>query len=296
MSVICSVLATATPLVDTHLRKAVEAALPVKTPAKILWEGHAAEWALPDTVDAPGLCAALRSQFAALPIDINVFAPAGLRRKKLLLCDMDATIVAGETLDELAVYAGLGEKVAAITARAMNGDISFHDALRERVGLLGGLPAETIEKVLAGMHYIPGAKALIATMKAHGVKTALVSGGFRNFTKVVREQLGFDHDFGNVLHVADGKLTGTVEEPIQDRFTKQKVLHELCGIYDFSQLDTAAVGDGANDVLMLETAGLGVAFQPKPALARQVSIHIIHSDLRALLFLQGYHYSDIKHI
>lgn len=298
MSLICSVIATASPLVSPEVIKKIQANLPPEAIISeiTLAEGHACEWQLHDSADAVGLRAFLRSRFADLAADINVFEATEPRRKKLLLSDMDATIVVGETLDELAAYADLGERVAAITARAMNGEISFHEALRERVGLLKGLPSSAIETVLAGMQLMPGAKTLLATLRVHGVKTALVSGGFKNFTHVVREKLGFDHDFGNVLQVANGLLTGTVEEPIQDKHTKQKVLHDLCERYDFSLLESAAVGDGANDMLMIGASGLGVGFQPKPALARQIDIHIDHSDLSALLYLQGYDKSDITHL
>ncbi len=221
-----------------------------------------------------------RLDFAALP--------AESRRKKLLVADMDSTIVAGEMLDELADFAGVKERVAAITARAMNGEIEYWDSLRERVALLAGLGADTLEKTFARARLNPGAAALVATMRAHGAYTFLVSSGFRYFTRRIARLAGFDADLGNDIEIADGKLTGRVIEPILDKEVKRRALNETAGRLGLALSETLAVGDGANDLSMIQDAGLGVAFHPKPAVAAQAPVVIRHADLTALLYLQGY--------
>jgi phosphoserine phosphatase len=217
-----------------------------------------------------------------------IATPAEGRRKRMLIADMDSTIVTGETLDELAAYAGLGEKIAAITARAMNGELDFKDALRERVGMLKGLKLDALERTWARIRLTPGALELVATMKAHGAYTTLVSGGFTFFTSRVAALVGFDMNRSNTL-LDDGiALSGQVAEPILDQSAKLATLHELAGRLSLPLSATLATGDGANDLGMLLAAGLGVAFHAKPIVAAAARARVDHANLRALLFAQGY--------
>jgi phosphoserine phosphatase len=226
-------------------------------------------------------------------VDTIVQATAG-RRKRLLIADMDSTIITGETLDELAAFAGLGDKIAAITARAMNGELDFKDALRERVAMLKGLPLDTLEQTWRRLRFTPGARELVATMRANGAFTVLVSGGFTFFTGRVASELGFDLHRSNVLLDDSLALLGTVAEPILDRTAKGAALHELAGQHGLPLSATLAVGDGANDLDMLDAAGLGVAFRAKPIVAAAARVRVDHADLRALLFAQGYRADEIK--
>ena len=220
--------------------------------------------------------------------------PAEARRKKLLVADMDSTIINCECLDELADMAGLKDKVSAITERAMRGEIEFAGALRERVGLLKGLPLEALDRVWRErVRLNPGAKELVATMKAEGAYTLLVSGGFTFFTARVAEAAGFDEHQSNVL-IDDGKaLTGEVREPILGREAKLAALESAVEKLGISYDDVLAVGDGANDLAMIQRAGLGVAYHAKPVVAAAAGASIAHNDLRALLYLQGYRDSEI---
>ena len=218
-----------------------------------------------------------------------IVQPLEGRRKKMLLADMDSTLIQQECIDELAAEAGVGDHVAAITARAMNGEIDFNDALRERVGLLTGLDETIIGKVLnERITYMPGGKALVSTMKANGAYAALVSGGFTAFSGAVGAHLGFDEHRSNTLLVENGKLTGQVADPILGRDAKVSALHEITQRLDLTAKDVIAVGDGANDLGMLGLAGSGVALHAKPTVAAQCDIRINHGDLTALLYLQGY--------
>ena len=267
--------------------------------------GHAISTEDPDWL-APGIAcdiafegpdittieAAVRARLGDAPVDV-VIQPALGRRKKLLIADMDSTIIQGESLDDLAVIAGVGEKVAAITARAMNGEIDFKGALRERVGLLAGLPEANLDAAYEEVKLTPGADALVRTMRAHGAFTALVSGGFGFFTGRVRQQLGFDHDEANDLEIADGRLTGQVIEPILNRDGKAAALVRMCRERGLPPADALAVGDGANDLTMIQRAGLGIAFHAKPAVRKAAPARIDHADLTALLYLQGYRQLDI---
>ncbi|WP_172297800.1 phosphoserine phosphatase SerB [Pseudoruegeria sp. HB172150] len=224
----------------------------------------------------------------ALGVDLNVLPAVG-RRKKMLLADMDSTLIQQECVDELAEEAGVGERVADITARAMNGELEFEAALRERVGLLKDLPVAVIGKVLAErITYTPGGKALVATMKANGAFAILVSGGFTAFTEDVAATLGFDKHRANTLLVENGKLTGEVAEPILGRDAKIASLREQAQRLQMAETDVVAVGDGANDLGMLGLAGLGVALHAKPSVQEQCDIRVNHGDLSALLYLQGY--------
>jgi len=213
---------------------------------------------------------------------------ADQRRKRLLIADMDSTIITGETLDELAAYADLGEKIAAITARAMNGELDFKAALRERVGMLRGLGVGALEQTWRGIRLTPGALELVATMKSNGAVTALVSGGFTFFTSRVAALVGFDLHRANELLDDGTALLGRVREPILDRSAKLATLRELTARHGLTAMDTMAVGDGANDLDMLLAAGLGVAFHAKAIVAAAARARVDHGNLRALLFAQGY--------
>jgi phosphoserine phosphatase len=219
--------------------------------------------------------------------------PAADRRKRLLIADMDSTMIGQECVDELAAVAGVGDRVAAITERAMAGEIGFAGALRERVALLAGLPEAAIALVLRDrIRATPGAATLVATMRAHGAHTALVSGGFTAFTGPVAAQLGFDEHRANRLMVAAGHLTGRVAEPVLGREAKRAALDDIAARLGIAAADVLAVGDGANDLDMIGAAGLGVAYRAKPAVAARADARIDHGDLTALLFLQGYRRDD----
>ena len=218
--------------------------------------------------------------------------PARDRRKRLLIADMDSTMIVGETLDELAAEAGIGERVAAITARAMNGELDFEAAVRERVGLLAGLPVAAAGTVLARLRPMPGARAAVATMRASGAHCMLVSGGFTLFAEPVGARLGFDEVQANRLEVRDGRLTGRVLEPILGRDAKLRALEERRTALGLSPHQTLAVGDGANDLAMLGAAGLGVAFRAKPTVAAEARVRVDRAGLDALLYLQGYTRAD----
>ena len=222
-----------------------------------------------------------------------IVQPAEGRRKKMLLADMDSTMIGQECIDELADMAGVGPRVAEITKRAMNGELDFEGALIERVGLLKGLPEAVIDKVLAErITFTPGGRELIATMKANGGYAALVSGGFTAFTTAVARELGFDEHRANTLLAEDGTLTGNVASPILGREAKIAALEEITARLGLSHADVMAVGDGANDLGMLNLAGAGVALHAKPAVAAQCDIRINHGDLTALLYIQGYTVED----
>jgi phosphoserine phosphatase len=224
-------------------------------------------------------------------LDGVVVAAAG-RRKKLLVADMESTMIKNEMLDELADFLGLREKIAGITARAMNGEIDFAAALEERVGLLKGLPITRLDEAARRIRYAPGGATVVATMKKHGAYCALVSGGFTHFTALVRRALGFDLDAANVLKNDGRTLSGTVERPILGKEAKLATLERLGAERGLPIAETLCVGDGANDLPMLKAAGLGVAFHAKPVVAAQVQARIDHGDLTALLYLQGYRRSD----
>ncbi|WLR98248.1 phosphoserine phosphatase SerB [Shinella sumterensis] len=257
-----------------------------------LADGIACDIALRDDSDIEAASAALRTVIGDAPVDLAVQA-AETRRKKLLIADMDSTMIGQECIDELAAEVGLKEKVAAITARAMNGEIAFEPALRERVALLKGLPVSVIDEVIEKrITLTPGGRELIATMKAKGYYTALVSGGFTVFTSRIAATLGFHENRANNLLDADGRLTGEVAEPILGKQAKVDALNEIAARLGISPEEAMAVGDGANDLGMLHLSGAGVALHAKPAVAAEAKIRIDHGDLTALLYLQGYRKSD----
>jgi phosphoserine phosphatase len=230
----------------------------------------------------------LRKKLGYLPVDINVVSAAN-RRKRLLIADMDSTMIEQECIDELGVVAGVGDKIKAITARAMRGEIDFADALRERVGLMAGLDASVIDKIVhEHLTLMPGGKTLVATMKAHGAYTALVSGGFRQFTSRVATLVGFDTNEANDLIIENGKLAGRVGEPVLGKEAKVQALHRISSAHGLTVADAIAVGDGANDIPMLQAAGMGVALHAKPKVREAAPCCINHGDLTALLYLQGY--------
>lgn len=230
----------------------------------------------------------VKHAFSTMPIDI-VSQPANKRRKKLLIADMDSTLIGQECIDELADYAGLKPKVAAITERAMRGEIEFEPALRERVALLKGLEETVLQSVFdERITLMPGARTLARTMSANGATTVIVSGGFTFFTQRVAQAAGFHQSHANVLEISDGKLSGTVKKPILGQQTKLDALRSYRDKLSLDHTETLAVGDGANDLAMITEAGLGVAFRAKPIVAEKASASITHGDLTALLFAQGY--------
>ena len=238
--------------------------------------------ARPDTVD--GVWADLQN----MSVDL-VVQPAEGRKKKMLLADMDSTMIQQECIDELADEAGVGARVKDITARAMNGELDFEGALTERVGLLKGLPETVIDEVLGNrITLTPGGEALVATMRANGAYAALVSGGFTSFTSRIAERLGFDENRANTLLAENGQLTGEVGRPILGKEAKVTALEEITARLGIRDADVLAVGDGANDLGMLTRAGTGVALHAKPSVAAQCDIRVNFGDLTALLYLQGY--------
>ncbi len=226
---------------------------------------------------------------ALTPDRIDVFCSAEIeRKKKLILADMDSTIVTTETLDELAGHAGIKDKIAAITARAMNGELNFEDALRERVGLLKGLPASTLKTTLAETELCAGAETLIRTMRANGAVCILVSGGFTFFTSAIAGKVGFTQHHGNTLNMDGDRLAGTVADPILDKTAKLNYLYHYRRHLQLADDQTMAVGDGANDMPMLQEAGLGMAYRPKGILKENMHNCVFYADLTALLYAQGY--------
>ncbi|MBU6299032.1 MAG: phosphoserine phosphatase SerB [Alphaproteobacteria bacterium] len=262
-----------------------------QVPLTWLSDDHAFE--VPIAGDPAKALAEAHARASLLAADINVVPVEG-RRKKLLIADMDSTIISCECLDELADMAGLKAKVSAITERAMRGEIEFAGALRERVALLKGLSLEALERVWRErVRLNPGAQELVATMKAHGAKTLLVSGGFTFFSSRVAEAAGFDEHQSNVLF-DDGKaLTGEVRDPILGKEAKLAALERALQRHELQPDDVLAVGDGANDLAMIQRAGLGVAYHAKPVVAAAAGASINHNDLTALLYLQGYREDEI---
>lgn len=247
---------------------------------------------LPAGSETDKATAGLRAALAGQPVDVIV-QDAENRRKKILIADMDSTMIDQECIDELADEVGLKDHVAAITARAMNGEIAFEPALRERVALLKNLDLAVIDKIIANrLTLASGARALVQTMRADGAWAILVSGGFDIFTNRIAAMLGFHENRANRLIEADGQLDGTVAEPILGRAAKAEALLEISARLGLTPADAIAVGDGANDLDMIRLAGTGVALHAKPSVAAQARVRIDHSDLTALLYLQGYSRKD----
>ncbi len=238
-------------------------------------------------------CTLIAEALEGAPVDA-LCVKSRSRRKAVLVADMDSTIVTSETLDEIAMEAGIGEEVAAITQRSMTGEIDFAHALRERVALIKGLDLAALERAWRRIEFTPGAHEVVATMRANGATTALVSGGFTYFTGRVAAELGFDIHYANQL-LDDGlHLTGRVAEPILDRDAKCAILHKVAAGRGVRLAATMAVGDGANDLAMLADAGMGIAFHAKPIVTAHASLRVFHADLRALLFVQGYSASTFR--
>jgi len=228
-----------------------------------------------------------RPAVALAGVDVN-FVPSDNRAKKLLIADMDSTVIPVECIDELADFAGVKVKIGEITERAMNGEIGFEESLEARVALLAGLAESALARTYKERISLnPGARLMVETMNAHGAYTALVSGGFTYFTQKVAAEAGFQHNRANTLNMANGGLDGTVGKPILGREAKLEAMDELCAARGIVRADVIAVGDGANDLAMIEAAGLGVAYHAKPALKAKADAVLEHSDLGALLALQG---------
>jgi len=258
----------------------------------VLAENIAADLSLPQGATASEFHATLAKELTGMPLDIIVQS-ATQRRKKLLLADMDSTIIAQECIDELAKQMGMGAKIAAITDRAMRGELDFAQALTQRVVQLKDLPLSVIDEVLTKRITVnTGARELIATMRAHGAYTALVSGGFTLFTQEIAKRLHFDEHHANILLHDHGRLTGQVAQPILGAEAKQQKLLHLCQKLELDPSQVIAVGDGANDIPMLQQAGNGVAFHAKPKVQAATTMHINHGDLTALLYIQGYKEQD----
>jgi phosphoserine phosphatase len=265
----------------------VEAARALSGEALWLGEPEAVEITT-DLLDPPAAARRLEALLADAPVDRAVL-PAAYRRKRLLLCDMDSTIITIECIDELADFAGLKPQIAAVTRRAMNGELDFAAALRERVAMLGGLPETVIGQVIAErLRLMPGAGTLVRTMRAHGARTGLVSGGFTRFTRHVQARCGFDLEEANELEIVDGALTGRLVGSLRGAEAKLAALRRLQSDLGLAPEETLAVGDGANDLPMLRAAGLGVAFRAHERVRAAAPIRIEHGDLTALLYLQGY--------
>jgi phosphoserine phosphatase len=288
MTHVATLIATPAALNDAAIER-VRAALPNAGALQALGPGAVDLLFTPKAgADERALTDHLRATIAA-PIDV-VVQPAARRRKKLFLADMDSTMIEQECIDELADYAGLKAHVAAITERAMRGEIAFEPALRERVALLEGLPVSVVEEVLQQrIKLTAGARTLVATMRASGARTCLVSGGFTLFTDRIAALIGFDEARANTLTVIDGhRLAGSVAEPIFGRDGKRAALLELRSELGLGREETMAIGDGANDLDMILEAGIGVAYHAKPKLAQAAAARIDHGDLTALLYIQGY--------
>ncbi len=276
-----------TPLVAEQAADAINA-------SGLYWlaDGIACDIALRDGTDPQAARAGILAVIGSTAIDL-VIQNVETRRKRILIADMDSTMIGQECIDELAAEVGLKEKVAAITARAMNGEIAFEPALRERVALLKGLPISVVDDVIAKrITLTPGGPELIATMKSKGHYTALVSGGFTVFTSRIAATLGFDENRANLLLEENGVLTGFVAEPILGKQAKVDALNDIAEKLGISPEDALAVGDGANDLGMLHLAGSGVALHAKPSVAAEAKMQINHGDLSALLYIQGYRKTD----
>jgi phosphoserine phosphatase len=289
MSLVATLICNpADPALDSTVVDGARAVLPSPGQAQWLFDEVAVDIPFAGSDDIHAIETRLRAARGDLPIDI-VVQPLALRRKKLFLADMDSTMIGQECIDELADFAGLKPHVAAITERAMRGEIEFEPALRERVALLKGLPVSVVDEVLKShITLTPGGRELVATMRAHGAWTCLISGGFTLFTNAVAAMIGFQENRANELKVEDCKLTGEVREPILGRAAKLATLMELRESFDLDDIDTLVVGDGANDLGMIQAAGLGVAYHAKPAVAAVAAARLDHGDLTALLYAQGY--------
>ncbi len=282
---------------DAATMATIETLLPARARGASRWLAPGEAWEMPVTrgvaLSEDDLAAIVTDGIggdllSGAPVDINI-VPGTQRRKKLLIADMDSTIIQQECIDEMADVLGIKPQIAAITERAMRGELPFEAALRERLALIAGLRESDLEAVYRQrITEMPGGRTLIATMKRHGAFTALVSGGFTFFTGRVAAAVGFDTNRANTLEIVDGVMTGSVVGPILGREAKLANLQEFTTARGLALADTLAVGDGANDLAMIGASGLGVAFHAKPVVAAQAHASIVHGDLTALLYLQGY--------
>lgn len=280
--------APANPAISPELVDTIRSHIKVDTDFQWLMEGVACDFIVPQHSDIASLATEIKALIADHKVDMAIQPTEG-RRKKLLLADMDSTMIEQECIDELADEVGLKASVSEITAKAMRGEIEFEPALKERVALLKGLNLSVVDRLFANrITYTPGGKTLIQTMKANGAYCALVSGGFTHFTSRVRDELGFDEDRANILIEENGTLSGKVGMPILGKDAKRERLHQLAEKLEINLSQTMAVGDGANDLAMIVDAGAGVALHAKPAVSAQAEFVIDHGDLTGLLFLQGY--------
>lgn len=282
--------AVLTPRVANAVRDALALARGKVGPADWLEPGIACDIPF-DNVAPDEAARAARTALRATPVDVLVMNPVN-RRKKALVADMESTIIRNEMLDEIAFLADIGDKVAEITRRAMNGELDFYEAIRERVSLIRGQPASLLDKAAERIRLMPGAVALVATLKSHGVHCALVSGGFDYYTQPIAQQLGFDEQQANHLILENDAIAG-VREPILGREAKLEALQRVAREKGISMEDCIAVGDGANDLAMLGAAGLGIAFHAKPKVQEAAKFNIRHGDLTALLYAQGYRRDEI---
>jgi phosphoserine phosphatase len=259
---------------------------------KVLADGIAADIAVGDYLSHDEAMRRVTEVVADAAVDFAVLPTEG-RRKKLLVADMDSTMIGQECIDELAAFVGLKEHVAAITERAMRGEIAFEPALRERVALLKGLDIGVVDEVLRErITLTPGGREMIGTMRAHGAYTALVSGGFTLFTDRIRDMIGFNEDRSNCLITEGNQLAGLVAEPILGKAAKLATLKELRETRGLAHHETVGIGDGANDLDMINESGLGIAFHAKPKVAAAAQVSIRHADLTAILYLQGFARED----
>ncbi|GHB31653.1 phosphoserine phosphatase SerB [Pseudovibrio japonicus] len=282
----------AKPAVTEDLIEKISALLPAAPQVKHLNPQIAVDLTVEGPAPSEELTSSIRTNLADAPVDVFI-QPQNGRRKKLLIADMDSTMIQQECIDELAAELGLKEKISEITERAMRGEIEFEPALRERVALLKGLGTEIIGKTIENrITLTPGGRELVQTMKANGAYAALVSGGFTSFTQKIAEVIGFDENKANTLLEAAGELSGKVAEPILGKQAKLDRLNQLSEEKNIPLDDVIAVGDGANDLAMICAAGLGVAFHAKPKVAAEARASINHGDLTALLYLQGYSHDE----
>ena len=283
----------AAPAISGEVARRALALIPESQQTDCTWLADGEAWQAlfvsGDTAERDRVRAAVAAALADLPIDVNVVDDTASRRKKLLVADMESTIIEQECLDELAEHVGLRARISEITERAMRGEIAFEGALAERVALLKGLDAGVLDRLYTErVTLMPGAPELVATMRRHGAYCALVSGGFTFFTERIAARLGFDSHQANTLDIVDGRLAGTVASPVLGREAKLAALERLRDELRLQPQETMAVGDGANDLAMIKAAGLGVAFRAKPIVASESKAAVRHGDLTALLYLQGY--------
>ena len=283
MSVLCLIANPAEPAIDDALRNAVHKAIGGEI--NVLNQRIAVEFVKPDLATAADVA---RELVAGKPIDVAQ-VPLANRKKRLLIADMDSTMIEQECIDELGAALGIKAEIAAITARAMNGELNFEQALKTRVSLLKGLTRSRIEEIRREQITLaPGGRALVQTMKVHGAFTSLVSGGFTFFADYIGKRIGFDEAMANILEFDGDALSGTVADPILGKEAKLSRLMTLAAFHDIPLAATLAVGDGANDLDMIKAAGMGVALHAKPVVAAEAQVKIDHGDLTALLYLQGY--------